>query len=210
MTGTNKTPEPIYPHLPSIRLSGNELFTLGEQKLSFDLLSFWQWSSSDLVSNATRGRLAEYIVAMALGVTAGVRNEWDAYDLTFNALKVEVKASGYLQSWAQQRLSRPSFSIRPTRNWDPLTGLLDKDIRRQADIYVFCLHHHLEKATLNPCDLTQWSFYVLPTERLDASQHLQKAKRINLPRLLLLQPIHTSYLHLRKAILVCVPQLTEP
>ena len=200
---TSKTPQPSYPHLPSSRLSGHEMFTLGEETLSFDLLSFWQWSASDLVSNATRGRLAEYIVAMALGVAAGVRNEWDAYDLTFNGRKVEVKASGYLQSWAQSRLSRPSFSIRPARGWDPLTGLLDDEIRRQSDIYVFCLHHHLEKNTLNPCDLTQWSFYVLPTKELDASQQLQKAKQITLQKILLLQPVQASFLDLRKAVLEC-------
>jgi len=40
------------------KLSGSEIFQNGSNKLDFDLLSFWQWSSSDVVSNATRGILA--------------------------------------------------------------------------------------------------------------------------------------------------------
>ena len=47
--------------------SGNEKFQNGSNNLDFNLLSFWQWSSSDVVSNATRGILAEYIVGKALG-----------------------------------------------------------------------------------------------------------------------------------------------
>ena len=46
--------------------SGNEKFRDGSKNLDFNLLSFWQWSSSDVVSNATRGILAEYIVGKAL------------------------------------------------------------------------------------------------------------------------------------------------
>ena len=42
--------------------SAEEKFRDGSNNLDFNLLSFWQWSSSDIVSNATRGILAEYIV----------------------------------------------------------------------------------------------------------------------------------------------------
>ncbi len=83
--------------------------------LEFDLLSFWQWSASDLLSNATRGVLAEYLVARALSDRASVRVEWDAFDaVTENGVRVEVKSSAYLQSWRQAKLSRITFSTRPT------------------------------------------------------------------------------------------------
>ena len=52
------------------KLSGDEMFQHGSNKLDFNLLSFWQWSSSDVVSNATRGILAEYIVGKALECSA--------------------------------------------------------------------------------------------------------------------------------------------
>ena len=46
--------------------SGQEPFHDGSRPLGFDLLNFWQWSTSDLVSNTTRGVIAEYLVAQAL------------------------------------------------------------------------------------------------------------------------------------------------
>jgi hypothetical protein len=48
-----------------MRLDPKQLFRDADRLLDFDVLSFWQWSWSDLVSNATRGVLAEYLVARA-------------------------------------------------------------------------------------------------------------------------------------------------
>ena len=36
--------------------------------VNYKVIDFWKWSVSDLVSNATRGRLAEFIVAKALKI----------------------------------------------------------------------------------------------------------------------------------------------
>ena len=59
------------------RKTGKEPFRNGDVPLEFDLLSFWQWYSSDLISNTTRGVLAEYLVARAVGrATDGAREEW--------------------------------------------------------------------------------------------------------------------------------------
>ena len=63
------------------RRSGAEVFGLAGGLTSHTLLDFWQWSSSDLLSNATRGVLAEYIVGLALDCVGGTRREWDAADL---------------------------------------------------------------------------------------------------------------------------------
>jgi hypothetical protein len=46
--------------------------------------------------------------------------------------------------------------------------------KRQADVYVFAVLYHQDKATLNPFDLDQWNFYVLSTKVLNErtrSQH---------------------------------------
>lgn len=161
--------------------SGNELLVSGKPWENFQLLDFWKWSVSDLVSNATRGRLAEFIVATALGLDVRKpRNEWGAYDLeTENGLKIEVKASGYVQSWHQKWPSKISFSIKPSRAWNAKTGQYEKETKRQWDAYVFCLLKHLEfddagkpdirktKETINPMDMSQWEFYVVPTKVLD-------------------------------------------
>lgn len=160
------------------RKSGQERFIDGSKELDFDLLSFWQWSASDLLSNATRGIVAEYLVARALDADPeGVRDEWAAYDLrTKDGVKIEVKSAAYLQSWHQDegKLSRVSFVVPKTRAWDPLTNSLDEQPARQADVYVFALLAHQDKRTIQPLDVSQWIFYVLPTSLLDRrarSQH---------------------------------------
>jgi hypothetical protein len=158
------------------RKSGREKFRDGSKELDFDLLSFWQWSASDLLSNATRGIVAEYLVARALDADPnGIRDEWAAYDLTTkDGTKIEVKSAAYLQSWFQGKLSRISFVVPKTRAWDPLTNLLAEQPARQADVYVFAILAHQDKQTVQPLDVSQWVFYVLPTSVLDGrtrSQH---------------------------------------
>lgn len=187
------------PPLQVGRKTGGESFHAGGQPLGFDLLSFWQWSASDLASNALRGRLAEFLVAQALGLAGGVRAEWDAYDLcTSNGLTIEVKSSAYLQSWAQKAPSAISFAIRPTRSWDAETNEMAPDSRRQASLYVFALLRHREKATLDPLDVAQWEFFVLPAAVLN--ERLAAQKRLSLASLLKLGPAPCRFADLRAAI----------
>ena len=42
-------------------------------------------------------------------------------------------------------------------------------------MYVFCLLAHKDKATLNPLDLDQWEFYVVPTAWLNEVLPVQKS-----------------------------------
>jgi len=152
------------------RKTGSERVTSKGTDLGFDLLGFWQWSSSDLVSNATRGVLAEYIVARALGIdTGGVRDEWAAHDLTTRSgVKIEVKSAAFMQSWAQKKPSSITFNVRATRAWDPETNVQSTEVKRQADVHVFALLHHMDKATIDPLIVSQWRFYVLPSCKLNA------------------------------------------
>ena len=164
--------------------SGEEKFRDGSNKLDFNLLSFWQWSSSDVVSNYTRGILAEYIVGKALGCIKDddVRDEGRAYDLDTQAgVRIEVKSSAYVQSWKQSRLSKISFNVPKTFGWDRETNKFDKEKKRQADVYVFALLFHKDKKTVNPLDISQWEFFVLPTKVLDERERSQHS--ITLPSL---------------------------
>lgn len=184
--------EVLLPPLVVTRKTGSEPFRVGPTALGFDLLSFWQWSASDLISNALRGRLAEFLVAQALGIADGVRAEWDAYDLrTRQGLTIEVKSAAYLQTWAQKALSAISFDIAPTRFWEAATNELATETRRQADLYVFALLAHRDKPTLDAMDLTQWEFYLLPKAILDA--RLPKQKQLSLSALLRLEPVRCSF-----------------
>lgn len=181
------------------RKTGEEVFTgLGKSKL-LTLKDFWRWSSSDLVSNATRGILAEFLVASALGLNHGVRNEWDSYDLkTESGLKIEVKSAAYVQSWYQHKLSNITFNIRSTLAWDYKTSRFAKEKKRQADVYVFCLLHHEDKKTINPMELSQWMFYVVSTRKIE--QKCQNIKSISLFRLRKLNPMICNYDGLKEAV----------
>ena len=100
------------PPIRIIRKSGQEPLVYNEtSQLSASVLDFWQWSSSDLLSNVTRGVLAEYIVALSLGVNKKLRQEWDAWDLTYKGIKIEIKSSAYLQSWKQNDYSKIVFHL---------------------------------------------------------------------------------------------------
>jgi hypothetical protein len=50
---------------------------------------------------------------------------------------------------------------------------------RPAHVYVFALHKHQDKGTVDPLDLGQWTFYVAPTRLLDARCGAQKTIRLS-------------------------------
>jgi hypothetical protein len=148
--------------------TGSEKFRAAGQPLGFDLLSFWRWSASDLVSNSLRGLIAEYIVAVDLGVADRPRIEWNAYDfVTKRGTRVEVKSASYLQSWPQKELSKIRFGIAPKQGWDAATNEWWPEKRRNSNAYVFCLLAHKDPRTVDPLDLDQWRFFVLSTRTLD-------------------------------------------
>jgi hypothetical protein len=80
-----------------------------------------------------------------------------------------VKSAAYLQSWHQRALSAISFDIAMKRAWDAQTNTSASAPCRSADVYVFALLAHRDKATLDPLDVSQWEFYVVSARRLDAT-----------------------------------------
>jgi hypothetical protein len=111
-----------------------------------------------------------------------IRDEWGAYDLKTQAgVRIEVKSAAYVQSWQQSRLSNITFNVPKTMGWDINTNKFDKEKNRQADVYVFSLLFHKDKKTVNPLDISQWEFFVLPTKVLDERERSQHS--ITLPSL---------------------------
>jgi len=179
----------------TIKKTGKESFLLNGEKLPFDVLSFWKWSSSELLGNALRGVLAEFIIASALGITEKPREEWDTYDLiTPTGLKIEVKSTSYLQSWEQSKLSKIIFGIRATQ----ITQTNGGEKIRRSDVYIFCVLSHQDKHTIDPLDLSQWDFYILETVILNEQVEMQKT--ITLSSLLRLNPVKVKYDGLKNAI----------
>jgi hypothetical protein len=177
--------------LPAIQTTiktGQEQFTYNNEKLPLNVLSFWQWSSSELLGNALRGVLAEFIIASAIDTLNSPREEWDTYDLeTKNGLKIEVKSSSYLQSWKQTEFSKIMFGIKATGE----TQSVNPERSRKSDIYIFCVLAHQDKNNVDPLNLSQWDFYILATKILNEKVKAQKS--ITLSSLLKLNPIKIKY-----------------
>ena len=180
--------------------SGDEPFVQQGQSIGSDLRQFWRWACSDLIGNAQRGVLAEYIVGLALGCVAdGVRVEWDASDLlTEGGVRVEVKSSAYLQSWKQERLSTISFGIQPTNGWDATTNTIAAQRKRQADVYVFCVFTQTDRSIADPLNTDQWDFYVMSTQRLNSAFGEQKS--VALGSLLSRDPVECTFAGLASAV----------
>lgn len=173
----------------------------GTETLGRDLADFWAWSESDLLSNSTRGLLAEYIVGIALGCTDGtVRREWDAFDLlTHNGLRIEVKSSAYLQSWQQKSASAIKFTVGPATAWFAETNSYAEVRERSADVYVFCLFTTDDRAVADPLDVDQWTFYVAATKHINAT--IGEQKTITLTSLRnRVQPSETGFQGLQAAV----------
>ncbi len=178
---------------------GTETFVNENNNLDVTLSDYWAWAHSDLIGNAERGVLAEYIVSMALEVNDGTRTEWDSYDiLSKDGIKIEVKSAGYIQTWFQKEFSEIKFGIQPTLAWDKQTNTYATTKCRQADIYVFCVHKHKNQKTINPLDLQQWEFYILNSKVLNEKVPIQKS--ISLKRLNKLGAILCDYNNLNKTI----------
>ncbi|MFE4523762.1 hypothetical protein ACFRCQ_16880 [Cytobacillus firmus] len=138
------------------------------------LIDFWNWGFSDLLSNSLRGIFAEFLVGSALDCLNQSRIEWDAYDLVYREKKIEVKSAAYVQSWHTDTFSKINFSIGEKREYSYTTRKYSTEIKRQADIYIFCLLKEKDTDTLEPLNVSHWEFYIVSTKILDERFPSQK------------------------------------
>jgi hypothetical protein len=137
---------------------------------------FWRWGFSDLLTNITRGAVAEFIVAKALKCAAPLRNNWGSFDLmAMNNIKMEVKSASYRQAWHQKKDSNVRFRIAPSQEWKAEANEFVGESRRQADIYVLCLLDNRKPRECDPLELSRWQFHVLSAKVLDEKHARQKS-----------------------------------
>ena len=154
-------------------------------------------ASVNLLDNYTRGRVAEVLVAEFVGGDL-VGNGYGSWDVQLGPTRIEVKSSGEIQSWPQKRRSRPTFSIAKASGWfEQPDGSFTEDPERlrRSDVYVFC-HHRGTK----PDHPAEWSFLVVPTERIDARCGDQTTITMASLRSRL-EPLACGPIHLRAAVI---------
>jgi len=128
---------------------------------------FWEWALCK-PSDVQRGLIAEYLIAVALDVDDKPYEEWARWDLmTKSGVTVQVKASAYLQPWEQRHESRPGFRFAKKRGEENIGGrFIRYELDHHADVYVFALHNHHVRETLDMFDGSQWEFWVFAKRKL--------------------------------------------
>ncbi|MGH9877587.1 MAG: hypothetical protein ACREBU_07580 [Nitrososphaera sp.] len=148
----------------SFKMSGKPAHLNGKTRTTLD---FWQWAYSDLMQNITRGYVAQYIVAWALGIDDKPTVPWLPFDLVLHdGRKIEVKSTAYLQAWKQpDKILPPRFVLSPRLAWSDEEGLA-KAATWNADVYVLCYFHSTNLKTADIMDLDQWKFWVFDKKEL--------------------------------------------
>lgn len=187
-------------------LTGQEAFHGQKVTPPLLLIDFWRWSGSMLSDNTTRGVLAEFIVAAALGLHEKIRRAWDECDIRMPSnTSIEVKSAAHNQAWKQDKPSSIQFGIAPHGSWNAETEEFRKEKRRWADIYVFCVFEG--ENSLECLDMNKWDFYVIATRVLE--RDVPRQKTIGLRSLLKLSPHKCSFGDLRKVILNVEKEIKE-
>ena len=138
---------------------GNEKFICNGSELDITVLDFWRFTYSDLNSDP-RDYLAEFLVSKALGIDTPYNKEaWTLFDILYGSTRVEVKCTGYFQTWrTDNKVSQNRYySIKPAHD------KVKNTFERQNDIYVFCLLLGNTREEANPLNLNNWEFYIVPT-----------------------------------------------
>lgn len=149
-------------------LDGSERLGLGT------VADFWRWALGDLRMNNARGYLVEYLVARAIGDETPTRIEWGSCDArTADGTLIEIKATGYLQSWVTKKLSTPEWSFKSVRSaqvWSAELGdYVSVDPTERVHVWVFALQTCRDPTRYDPLDVDQWEFRVIPHRQLLAA-----------------------------------------
>ncbi|SFS65793.1 hypothetical protein SAMN05660874_02375 [Saccharopolyspora flava] len=130
-----------------------------------EFAKFARWALP-LRSNATRGVVAEWLVANATGADLREpRNEWDDYDVrTASGITVEVKSSARLQVWDSPKHA-PTITYSGLRGQRLAPGgatYLAGPPEFRAEVFVFMLHTETDPDLYDVFNTAQWEFRVVP------------------------------------------------
>jgi hypothetical protein len=76
-------------------------------------------------------------------------------------------------------MSAISYNIASTRAWDENTNIQEKDSKRQSSFYVLCILAEKDRPLVNPLNIDQWRFWVVPTQFFDKRKRSQTSITYN-------------------------------
>lgn len=140
---------------------GEQLSTLGD---------FWAWAYSDESLDAEPRILPGYLVELALRRAPSQR--WagtglnDATQRLLDSLTFEVRGASEVPTMARTGAANITFSLAN---------------RPDVDAWIFAIIAHTDVETLNPLDVRQWAFFVVPSVYIDMAH--ARARSITLTQL---------------------------
>lgn len=160
---------------------------------------FWQWAFSNFADNTIRGILAEYLIGSALGCDMRIpRDPWGNFDLlTPEGIRIEVKASGQVQSWHSRKSSSKFSGFKGKLTTEDGATYKGPKVYR-ADVYVFAFQTAETPEELRVLDIDQWRFWIFSQQKLEALNQ----ESISLSRVKKLCK-ESSYQALRQDVISC-------
>ena len=180
-------------------MNGEEKFVFENQELPFTMLDFWKFHYTNIYD--LQDKIAEFIVAKALGVDVAQNNEyWTLWDVSYRGKRIEVKETSYYHSFNKDgKISQNrTFGITMANGSYDLEKSRNSLFCRQNDVYVFCLNTGETRETSYPLDLSNWEFYVVPTNVIN--EKCGNNKTISLGRIKSLGFVPKKYNELRQEV----------
>ena len=93
-------------------------FTVNGHEIGITVLDFWKYAYSNLNSDP-RDDIAKFLVSRALGLSEATnRQEWTLYDIDYKGVRIEVKSTGYYQTWRNNGNTREEVNPLILENWE--------------------------------------------------------------------------------------------
>lgn len=176
-----------------------EKFVYNNKELGFDLLDFWEFHFSNIYT--MQDKIAEFIVAKALGVNSAQNSEyWTLWDVTYRNQRIEIKETSYYHTFNKDgKVSKQrGFGITMANGSYDLKNSGNSEFCRQNDIYIFCLNTGETKEESYPLDLSNWEFYIVPTSVIN--EKCGNNKTISLGRIKSLGYVAKNYMEIKKEV----------
>jgi len=130
-------------------------------------VELWRSSCRDFRDYTSRGVLAAFLVAKAVGYVRGKRIGWANYDVeTEDGTTIEVKSSAFLQSWGQRQHSRLAFGRLKGRTFDADRNEYGEEPEVRADIFVFAVQTQQDPTVYDMLDVRHWEFWVVRADKV--------------------------------------------
>lgn len=148
------------------QMVGDECFTLNGEDTDLTMLEFWRWHFSEIFD--LQSKFAEYIVGKALGLSEAQNvGDWTLFDMMYKGKRIEIKETSYYHAWQtdeEPKSKQRAFGI--TKAYDNYKDD-SSPLRRQNDIYIFCLNTGETKESSYPLELDHWLFYIISTDTIN-------------------------------------------